>query len=385
MIMKKKIFTSLGLMSGTSMDGVDLSVIKSDGYEEFSSILNIYSQFDNDLYEQLIDIRDKISEVNDLKIHSDILNKLEKKFTLFNGKIINDVIQNIDEEIDLIGFHGQTIFHNSKVRISKQLGDGKLLSNLIRKIVVNNFRQNDLNHGGQGAPLTPIFHNLISKIIKIKFQIEFPLSIINIGGITNVTQIIDSSNCLNQKFFAYDIAPGNCLIDEWVKKHTNSKYDRDGNYANSGKVDNLVLNQAIDNFEIKSFDNSLDVKDFDFSFVKGLSFEDGCATLTKFTAFLISDGIKKISKKNNIFSKNIIFCGGGRKNKFLINSIQEFLDDINIKLDNMDNYHFDGNFIESQAFAFLAIRSYLNLPISFPNTTRCKQAIPGGEIQKNFQ
>ena len=385
MIMKKKIFTSLGLMSGTSMDGVDLSVIKSDGYEEFSSILNIYSQFDNDLYEQLIDIRDKISEVNDLKIHSDILNKLEKKFTLFNGKIINDVIQNIDEKIDLIGFHGQTIFHNSKVRVSKQLGDGKLLSNLMRKIVVNNFRQNDLNHGGQGAPLTPIFHNLISKIIKVKFQIEFPLSIINIGGITNVTQIIDSSNCLNQKFFAYDIAPGNCLIDEWVKKHTNSKYDRDGNYANSGKVDNLVLNQAIDNFEIKSFDNSLDVKDFDFSFVKGLSFEDGCATLTKFTAFLISDGIKKISKKNNIFSKNIIFCGGGRKNKFLINSIQEFLDDINIKLDNMDNYHFDGNFIESQAFAFLAIRSYLNLPISFPNTTRCKQAIPGGEIQKNFQ
>ena len=382
--MKKKIFTSLGLMSGTSMDGVDLSVIKSDGYEEFTSILNIYSQFDNDLYEQLIDIRDKISEVNDLKIHSDILNKLEKKFTLFNGKIINDVIQNIDEEIDLIGFHGQTIFHNSKVRISKQLGDGKLLSNLIRKIVVNNFRQNDLNHGGQGAPLTPIFHNLISKIIKIKFQIEFPLSIINIGGITNVTQIIDSSNCLNQKFFAYDIAPGNCLIDEWVKKHTNSKYDRDGNYANSGKVDNLVLNQAIDNFEIKSFDNSLDVKDFDFSFVKGLSFEDGCATLTKFTAFLISDGIKKISKKNDIFSKNIIFCGGGRKNKFLINSIQEFLNDINIKLDNMDNYHFDGDFIESQAFAFLAVRSYLNLPISFPDTTRCEQAIPGGEIQKNF-
>ena len=382
--MKKKIFTSLGLMSGTSMDGVDLSVIKSDGYEEFTSILNIYSQFDNDLYEQLIDIRDKISEVNDLKIHSDILNKLEKKFTLFNGKIINDVIQNIDEEIDLIGFHGQTIFHNSKVRISKQLGDGKLLSNLIRKIVVNNFRQNDLNHGGQGAPLTPIFHNLISKIIKIKFQIEFPLSIINIGGITNVTQIIDSSNCLNQKFFAYDIAPGNCLIDEWVKKHTNSKYDRDGNYANSGKVDNLVLNQAIDNFEIKSFDNSLDIKDFDFSFVKGLSFEDGCATLTKFTAFLISDGIKKISKKNDIFSKNIIFCGGGRKNKFLINSIQEFLDDINIKLDNMDNYHFDGDFIESQAFAFLAVRSYLNLPISFPDTTRCEQAIPGGEIQKNF-
>ncbi len=379
MIMKKKIFTSLGLMSGTSMDGIDLSVIKSDGYDEFSSILNVYSQFDDDLYEELISIRNKISSKNDLKTYSDTLIRLEKKFTLFNGKIIKGVIQDINDEIDLIGFHGQTIFHDSKIRISKQLGDGKLLSNLMRKIVVNNFRQNDLNNGGQGAPLTPIFHNLISKIIKDKFQVDFPLTILNIGGITNVTQVIDNTN-----FFAHDIAPGNCLIDEWVKKHTHSKYDKDGNYANSGKVDSLVLNQAIDNFEIKSFENSLDVKDFDLSFVKGLSFEDGCATLSKFTAFLISNGLKSISKKKNIFSKNIFLCGGGRKNNFLINSIKEFLNDNNIKLVDIDNYHFDGNFIESQAFAFLAIRSYLNLPISFPNTTRCEEAISGGEIQKNF-
>ena len=384
MIMKKKIFTSLGLMSGTSMDGVDLSIIKSDGYEEFSSILNIYREFDEDLHEQLISIRDKISDVKDLKIYSNALDDLEKKFTLFNSRIISEVTQNIENEIDLIGFHGQTIFHNSKIKISKQLGDGKLLSNLMRKIVVNNFRKNDLINGGQGAPLTPIFHNLISKIIKNKFKIEFPISIINIGGITNVTQIEDHSNKLNQIFFAHDIAPGNCLIDEWVRKHTNSKYDKNGNYAESGKVDNLVLNQAIENFEIKSFENSLDVKDFDLSFVKGLSFEDGCATLTKFTAFLISNGLKMISKKNNIFSKNLIFCGGGRKNNFLVKSIKEFLDDGIPKINDIDDYDFDGNFIESQAFAFLAIRSHLNLPISFPNTTRCKVAISGGETQKNF-
>ena len=165
--MKKKIFVSLGLMSGTSMDGVDLSIIKSDGYDEFSSILNTYREFDNNLYEQLIGIRDKISSIEDIKIYLDDLNDLEKKFTLFNGKLISEVIRNIDEEIDLIGFHGQTIFHNSEIKISKQLGDGKLLSSLLNKTVVNNFRQNDLLHGGQGAPLTPIFHNLISKIIKI--------------------------------------------------------------------------------------------------------------------------------------------------------------------------------------------------------------------------
>ena len=384
MIMKKKIYTSLGLMSGTSMDGVDLSIIKSNGYDEFSSILNIYREFDNDLYKQLVSTRDKISSTVDLKIHSDDLNSLERKFTLFNSEIINDVMQNIGEEIDLIGFHGQTIFHNSKIKTSKQIGDGKLLSSLLKKIVVNNFRKNDLNHGGQGAPLTPIFHYLISKIIKKKFNIDFPLSIINIGGITNVTQIKNTFNNVNHDFFANDIAPGNCLIDEWVRKHVKSKYDDNGNYAISGKVDDLVLNQAIDNFEIKSFDSSLDVKDFDLSFVKGLSFEDGCATLTKFTAFLISNGLKKISKKNNVPLKHIIFCGGGRKNSFLIKTIKEFLNDSSIKINDIDKYNFDGNFIESQAFAFLAIRSYLNLPISYPNTTRCKEAITGGEIQKNF-
>ena len=382
--MKKKIYTSLGLMSGTSMDGVDLSVIKSDGYDEFSSILNIYREFDNDLYKQLINLRDKISSKEDLKIYLDDLKNLEKKFTLFNAKIINDVIKNVDEEIDLVGFHGHTIFHNSKIKISKQLGDGKLLSSLIKKIVVNNFRQNDLNHDGQGAPLTPIFHYLISKIIKNKFKINYPLSVVNIGGITNVTQIKDALNNLNQNFFAYDIAPGNCLIDEWVRMHVNTRYDKNGNYASSGKVDNLILNQAIDNFELKSFNNSLDVKDFDLSFAKGLSFENGCATLTKFTAFLISNGLEKISKKNNISLKNIILCGGGRKNIFLIKSIREFLNNSNIRIKDIDNYNFDGNFIESQAFAFLAIRSYLNLPISFPNTTRCKEAVSGGQIQKNF-
>ena len=381
--MKKKIFTSIGLMSGTSMDGVDLSVIKSDGNDQFSSIYNTYKEFDDGLYKQLISLRDKISNFKDLKTHSIEINDVEKKFTLFNSHLINEVIRDINEDIDLIGFHGQTVFHDPKIQISKQLGDGRLLSSLFKKIVINNFRQNDLNHGGQGAPLTPIFHSLISKIIQKNFKLKLPINIINIGGITNITQIKeDLNNSIN--FFAYDIGPGNCLIDDWVRNNKDLKFDKDGNYANIGKVDDLILNQAIDNFEFKSYETSLDVKDFDTSFVKGLSFEDGCATLTKFTAYLIADGLRKINKQNNINPHHYIICGGGRKNKSLMQSIENYLVNKNIIIKDIDDYNFDGNFIESQAFAYLAIRSYLKLPISFPSTTRSKKAISGGDILQNF-
>ena len=126
------------------------------------------------------------------------------------------------------------------------------------------------------------------------------------------------------------------------------------------------------------------IKDFDTTFVKGLSIEDGCATLTKFTAFLIADGLKKIDFHNKIQSKTYFVCGGGRKNKKLIADINSFLTEKNITLKKIDDYKFDGDFIESQAFAYLAIRSFLKLPISFPNTTRCLKATTGGELIKNF-
>ena len=133
--MKKKIFTSIGLMSGTSMDGVDLSVIKSDGNDQFTPVYNTYKEFDDGLYKQLISLRDKISNSTDLKTYSKEINDLEKKFTLFNSHSINEVIREINEDIDLIGFHGQTVFHDPKIQISKQLGDGRLLSSLFKKIV----------------------------------------------------------------------------------------------------------------------------------------------------------------------------------------------------------------------------------------------------------
>ncbi len=382
--MSKKIFTSLGLMSGTSMDGVDVSLIKSDGINEFEVLLNEFYEFDHILYQELIELRDKLFTVNDLTKNQEKIKKIERNFTLFNGKLINDILRKKPIKLDLIGFHGQTILHLPNEKISKQIGDGNLLSQLTKIKVVNQFRQNDLNHNGQGAPLAPIFHYLVSKDLNLKFMFNFPISIINIGGITNVSQIKDGKD-ENKDIFAYDIAPGNCLIDEWVRKNSNKKIDIDGNFAAQGKVNDLYLNQAIENFEIKNVTNSLDIKNFDISFARGLNLEDGCATITKYTSYLISEGLKKIDQVNNLNTKNLFICGGGRKNKVLIKNINDYLINRNILLKDIDNYNLNGDFIESQAFAYLAIRSFLNLSISFPNTTRVSKAISGGNLNENYQ
>ena len=381
--MKKKVFIALGLMTGTSMDGVDLSLIRSDGFTEFTSILNSFVEFDKDLQDKLLNLRDKLSTVEDLNTYLSEIESLEREITIFHCEIINNVLKEKIDKVDLIGFHGQTIFHDSNQRISKQLGDGMLLSQLTKKIVINNFRNQDLKNGGQGAPLTPVFHNLICNSIYNNFKIHFPINIINIGGITNITQV-PNHNLNNSNLYAYDIGPGNNLIDEWIRRNSKKKFDDNGNLAKIGKVNDLIFNQAIDNFDFMSFEKSLDVKDFDLSFVKGLSLEDGCATLTKFTAFLISKGIESVNKKNNLKPEINLISGGGRKNSFLLKNIKDSLLTSNQLIENIDNYNFDGDFVESQAFGYLAIRTYLDLPISFPNTTRCNTETVGGQIIKNF-
>ena len=382
--MKNKLYTAIGLMSGTSMDGVDASLISSDGIDQFTNILDEYHEYDNNLHQRLIDLRNLILNEEDLKKYFIKLNDLEKEITLFHSKIINEISLKYSDNIDFIGFHGQTIFHYPEKKITKQLGVGELLSRLVNKRVIYDFRQEDLKNDGQGAPLTPIFHYLLSKNINKKYHIEFPISFINIGGISNITKISKKYEILEKNLEAFDSGPGNCLIDEWVRKNSNKKFDENGSIAKSGKVNQLILNQVIDNFKINSYDKSLDIKDFDISFARGLSLEDGCATITNFTAYLIA---KAIEYSNSDTSKPIKFliCGGGRKNSFLIQCIKNYSSNqTNISFDLIDNYGYDGDYIESKAFGYLAIRSFLNLPISFPNTTGCRVPTIGGRLIKNF-
>ena len=380
--MKQKLYTSIGLMSGTSMDGVDISIIQSDGQYEFYNILDKYYDYDENIKEELIRLRNLVLSQNDLLKNSRELVNLERKITLFHAKKISHILLKYEGEIDLIGFHGQTIFHNPQKKITKQLGDGKLLSQLLKKKVVYDFRQKDIENGGQGAPLTPIFHYLLSKIINEKFKTGFPIGFINIGGITNLTKINSISNNYEDNITAFDIGPGNCLIDDWVRKNSSKKFDENGNISKAGKIDQLITNQIIDNFNIDSYSKSLDIKEFDNSFARGLSFENGCATITNFTGYLIAKGIENTDTNSKI---KYLFSGGGRKNTALIDLIKDNLNNRNnYILDNIDTYGFNGDYIESQAFGYLAIRSFLNLPISFPSTTGCKEPTPGGKLVENF-
>ena len=382
--MKNKLYTAIGLMSGTSMDGVDASLIKSNGINQFTNVLDEYHEYEPSLHKKLIDLRNLIINKEDLDNYADELIDLEQKITLFHSKIVNEIAKKYHEQIDFVGFHGQTIFHDPAKKISKQLGEGNLLSQLVKKKIIYDFRQEDLKNSGQGAPLTPIYHRLLSKSINEKYQINFPICFINIGGISNITKIINQDNKIEESLEAFDSGPGNCLIDEWVRNSSNKKFDHNGSIAQSGKVNQLILNQAIENFKIDSYEKSLDIKDFDISFIRGLTLEDGCSTITSFTAYLIAKGIEYSNGSNDIPIKYLV-CGGGRKNIFLIKCIKKYLSHKkNINLDLIDKYNLNGDYIESQAFGYLAIRSFLNLSISFPKTTGCIKPTVGGKLVKNF-
>ena len=371
----QKNWLSIGLMSGTSGDGVDTSVIRTNGIDHYETIKDKYFEYDTNIYKDIHKLKEKIHKAEHLEIFNSELSDLERKITVFHARIIREL--NTSSET-IIGFHGQTIYHNPKEKISKQLGNGRLLNQLINRKVIYDFRSNDILNGGQGAPLTPIFHNLICKQNKIKL----PVCFLNLGGISNITIVEDKENL--SELISKDIGPGNCLIDNWVRKNSNKKFDQDGNFASRGTTNEIILEQAqelyLNTYKMKKL--SYDTNDFDISFARGLSLEDGASTLTNFTANIIGTELTLSLTKSKEKIFEILLCGGGRKNKILLQHIKKNIP-LNINLKLIDDYSINGDFVESQAFAFLAIRSILNLPISYPKTTGVKQPCVGGKIIEN--
>ena len=376
-----KIYTALGTMSGTSLDGIDFSIVETDGVEHLFLAKNKYFEFSNTLKQKIRAIKNEITTTNECKkiIKSKEYKDLSDEITLFHQEgLIRTVGDDESNKIDFIGFHGITLWHKPADKYTHQIGDAKLLKKSIAKYknlknskIIFNFREKDISNKGQGAPLTPIYHKALMKHLKI----VDPRLIVNIGGITNVTY-------LNRgKMFSTDIGPGNCLIDKWTKKNFDKDIDEGGKIALKGKVNQNIANNFLDKLK-KSQKNknvSYDTSDFDISEFNNLNSKDGLATLSFITSKAILDFAKDLDLNK------IIICGGGRYNQAILNNLEKgrfsisLIDNVKSSQSEDSIFGLNGDFIESQAFAYLAVRSFLKLPISFPETTGCLRECTGGE------
>ncbi len=375
-----KIYTALGTMSGTSLDGIDFSIIKTDGEDYLNIISSEYLEFSNNLKDRISNLKLKIKSTDECRaiIKSKEYKVLSREITLLHYDGIQTIITHVHKiPIHVVGFHGITLWHKPEDKFTHQLGDPLLLkkkfnkySHLKKSSLIFDFRKNDILNGGQGAPLTPLYHSAIMKHLKI----VDPRLIVNIGGIINVTYLN------RDNIFSTDIGPGNCLIDKWIKKNFNKNFDKDGKISLEGRVNKIIANNFLNRLSIfkKQKNVSYDTSDFDLSEFKKLSPKNGATTLSYISAKTILNYAK------NLDVKIIILCGGGRHNQAILN----ILKDDKFKIILIDELDFgiggQGDFIESQAFAYLAIRSYLNLPISFPETTGVCEPCNGGTIVKNF-
>ena len=366
------LITSIGLMSGTSSDGIDASIVKSDGEKEVNFIGNHFLPYEEEVKLKIRSLKEKINSIIDLERNKSEIEILEKEITLLHAKIVISIIEKYEfntSQINLIGFHGHTIFHSYKEKKTYQIGNGMLLSQLTKINVINNFRENDIKKGGQGAPLVPIFHKLLQEKLKLKV----PLLIVNIGGITNITYLNKEGEMLS-----FDTGPGNFLIDKILQLKSKNKIqlDTDGKLAFMGTINKTILDSYLDDPYFESMPpKSLDVNDFSLSPLRSISLEDSVATLSELTSLTIVNSLNFLDSK----PIEIILCGGGRKNKYIYERIKQLS---NISTKRIDDYKINGDFTESQAFAYLAIRSFLKKPITFPKTTGVSKPFTGGDFIK---
>jgi anhydro-N-acetylmuramic acid kinase len=355
-------------MSGTSMDGIDLSIINSDGEKETSIIDNFFFKYTSNFKDELIAIRKEILKKDDLITKKALIDDLSRKITLLHIEAIQKIInKNPDIKLNVIGYHGHTLIHKPFEGFTFQLGNPELMAQLLKTKVVFNFRDNDIKYKGQGAPLVTLYHAQILKNLNLAKNGV----IINIGGIANGSYFEDSIIHSN------DIGPGNCLLDQWIRINSKDmEFDREGKISGAGEINSLMQEDFLNHYSYHDKKKSLDITDFNIAQFRGLKLEDGAATLVGVTANLIANFVKNIKQKKN----KIILAGGGRKNKTLIKVLSKLL---SLEVESIDKYNLDGDFIESQAFAYLAIRSLEQKYLSLPTTTGVSKPVTGGIIYSN--
>jgi anhydro-N-acetylmuramic acid kinase len=349
---------TIGLMSGTSLDGVDAAWLDTDGESvtEIGPTLTI-------AYDDVLrrDLRAILDLAPGLAPNEPTLASAEARLTAYHVQ----AVKALERTADLIGFHGQTILHQPDRRRTWQIGDAAALARAVGVPVAYDFRSADVASGGQGAPLAPVFHAALAR------DLSRPLAVLNIGGVANVTWIGADSDLI-----AFDTGPGNGPLDDWATRHTGKAFDRDGALARAGAVDAAVLGRLMAHpyFALPA-PKSLDRLDFSRALagsgLDALSAADGAATLVAFTVASIA------GSRFPAPPRRWLVTGGGRHNPAIMSGLRAAL---GVPVDAVETVGWDGDALEAQCFGFLAARVAAGLPLSFPGTTGTPAPMPGGRI-----
>lgn len=361
---------ALGLMSGTSLDGIDLALLKTDGQENIAFGAHMTRPYSPAEREVLLAA---LAAAPDWETGSSPPEAVRQASELVTSCHADAVMQFLSgnqmraDDIDLLGFHGQTVFHDPSRGRTEQIGDGAALARLTGIDVVADFRSADMANGGEGAPLVPLYHQALVR----KLSLDTPVAVVNIGGVANVTWL-DGGQLLG-----FDTGPGNALIDDWVRQHTGADYDRNGQLAASGHVlTDVLAGWLADAYFDVPPPKSLDRNRFSINALEQASAADGAATLTAFTALALACAVPHLPS----LPKSWIICGGGRHNGELVKTIRMALDGAVMVAEDIG---WPGDELEAQAFAWLAVRSRLELPLTLPETTGCRTPTCGGVFFKS--
>jgi anhydro-N-acetylmuramic acid kinase len=349
---------ALGLMSGTSMDGIDAALIETDGEGRLRPVAFRTEPYDPAFRARLA--RAVASTRADAGLEEELTRRHAAAVKALLGQAGTG-----EGSVALIGFHGHTVFHAPAERRTVQIGDGALLAKLTGIAVVNDFRSADVAAGGEGAPLAPVFHRAIAATL------EKPLAVLNIGGVANVTWIGRDGALL-----AFDTGPGNAPIDDWALAHTGRPVDEGGRLAAAGRVEEPIIAELLaDPYFARRPPKSLDRNHFRHAATRLAASgpENGAATLTHFTAAAVAAASAHLPQA----PLRWIVAGGGRRNPSLMAALRARL---GAPVDPIEAIGWDGDAIEAEAFAYMAVRSRKGLPISFPETTGAPRPMTGGRF-----
>ncbi len=364
-----KALTAIGLMSGTSMDGVDVALISTDG-EAVSAFGPTGSRpYGVEERRVLAAALEKAPEIEDRHDRSGVFGEAERVVTGAHAEAVEAFLAENGlsaGEIDVVGFHGQTIWHRPEKRLTVQIGDGGALARRLGIDVVHDFRAADVAAGGQGAPFVPVYHRALAA----HSGLELPVVVLNLGGVGNVTYA--GADAL----LAFDTGPANALIDDWVAARAGVPFDEGGRIAAAGRVDEAALKALLDNaYFLRNPPKSLDRNDFSASLLDGSATADGAATLTAFTAASVALARDWFPEP----ARRWIVVGGGANNPTLVAMLRERL---GAPVVTGADLGWSGDHVEAQAFAYLAVRSLCGLPLTFPTTTGVPEPLTGGVLAK---